>query len=189
MDKIKATIYGMPDRIKITTIFFVQINGTCEKVLVALKEIIDVVDNSDPKVLYSPLTSLCSRSGVIYFNSGPYGIRPSVSSDPDPDPGSGSRSELKTRSRKKEVSTVQYRYLISYNVRLQKDSTFSKNRYGTKSMMNFTSWHNVINKQTILSKMLDFEHPDPDLGLMSIWIRNEFCRFLLGIRIWPNLSL
>jgi hypothetical protein len=50
MDKIKVTIYGRPDRIKITTIFFVQINGTCEKVLVALKEIIDVVDNSDPKV-------------------------------------------------------------------------------------------------------------------------------------------
>jgi hypothetical protein len=96
MDKIKVTTYRRPDRLKITTIFFVQINGTCEKVLVALKEIIDVVDNSDPKVLYrhSPLKSLCSRSGVIYLYSGPYSIFPSVSSDPDPNPGSGSRSEL-----------------------------------------------------------------------------------------------
>jgi hypothetical protein len=67
-------MYGRPDRIKITTIFFVQINGTCEKVLVALKEIIDVVDNSDPKVLNSPLQNLRSRSEVIYFNSVPYSI-------------------------------------------------------------------------------------------------------------------
>ena len=29
---------------------FRKINGTCEKILVALKEIIDVVDNSDIKV-------------------------------------------------------------------------------------------------------------------------------------------
>jgi hypothetical protein len=74
MDRLKVTICRRGDRIKITTIFFVQINGTCEKVLVALKDIIDVVDNSDPKVLYSPLRSHCSKSGVIYFNSGPYSI-------------------------------------------------------------------------------------------------------------------